>query len=1437
MALFSNPAAMGTATRDIREIVFVDRGVSDLDTLLAGMRPGLEARLLDNDTPAVGQMAQALRDHSGLDAVHVIAHGQAGAVQFGAGPLTRDTLAQHQADLAAIGRALGEHGDMRLWSCHTGADEQGAAFVRALEEATGAPVAAATGLVGASRLGGSWFLDRSAFGIAGTAPLAIHGMETYSGLLGIDVFTVDGVSVGDTTIVNGDLTGGNIQVKVSITNNTLGADVLVLVKSSGGTLLAWTVVSTPSNPTTYTATFAAASLPQGALQFLVFQGSGAAAAATYTSTYPTSAQFNYQGGAADAVTAATASDVTAISATLTTSDTEATGTLGVSGAAQEGGSLTASLTGASDADGSITGTTYQWEISDTGVGGWTSLSSGATLNLASNQSQVGKYVRVIATTTDALGGTTDFTSSASGPIANVDDEATGSLGVTGTAEEGGSLTADLTGASDADGSITGTTYQWEISDTGVGGWTSLSSGATLNLASNQSQVGKYVRVIATTTDALGGTTDFTSSASGPIANVNDAPTLTGDLSSTVNNGAGVVITATDLGFNDPDDVAAGITFLVTNAVNGAVQRLGGNVSSFTGTQLAAGEITFLHNGTPTLTASFDVAVEDGNEDSSVPVPQTFNLTVAPAAPVAPVLALSGIVSFTQSTGFAVPDPGEASSTLTVSGLGGQVLDINARVTATHSWNDDFDILLVGPAGQSVILMSDAGDGNDLIGTLLTFDDEAAANLSQTATNATGSYRPTNFAENADPFSVAGPYGSALTVFDGTNPNGTWTLYAVDDDVIMSGSINNWGLDITVPGSTRSYSENAPPVANLVTAAISDVDSPNLSSATVRISAGFQTGDVLGFTNQLGITGSWDLPSRTLTLSGTTTLANYQTALAAVTFANPTDNPGSATRTLTWTLTDTSALSSTPVTSSVTVTPVNDAPVVSTALLDQGAAAYESFSFQVPAGSFTDADGDTLTYSTLTALPAWLSFNPATRTFSGTPGLGDVGTITVNVTATDPSLASTFDSFDITVAPATARVYIEGTDIGGGNRTLTANTAFLGAAPTGYQWYKNAVAIIGANGPTYTPVAASENFSLYTVNVSHGSTSTLSGAVDPQAATPPAGILQSTGNPGNNILPAAPIRAQTFIGYHGLDTVTGTNGNDWIDGGPDVDSMVGGLGNDTYIAHDALDVIVEAAGGGTDLVMSYVTITLPTEVENLTLVGSNAFNGTGNSLANLITGNGAANTISGLAGNDTINAGGGNDWVDGGANDDRLDGGAGADTLLGGTGADSLIGGAGSDSLDGGDNNDSLDGGAAADVLLGGTGNDTLSGGDGNDTLTGGAGNDTLNGGLGADTFVLDNASIDLIQNFTVVDDTFRLSKSLFPALTQAANTTLIGAAFWSGTSAHDADDRIIYNPTSGALWYDADGIGAGAAVQIATLTGLVATTSNPFSQLDFMVVA
>ena len=80
----------------------------------------------------------------------------------------------------------------------------------------------------------------------------------------------------------------------------------------------------------------------------------------------------------------------------------------------------------------------------------------------------------------------------------------------------------------------------------------------------------------------------------------------------------------------------GITFTVSNPVNGQVQVGGVAVTSFTGTQLSAGQVSFVHNGSETLSASFQVAVEDGNEDGSAPVAQTFNLTVT-AVNAAPVL--------------------------------------------------------------------------------------------------------------------------------------------------------------------------------------------------------------------------------------------------------------------------------------------------------------------------------------------------------------------------------------------------------------------------------------------------------------------------------------------------------------------------------------------------------------------------------------------------------------------------------------------------------------------------------------------------------------------------------------------------------------------------------------------------------------------------------
>jgi Ca2+-binding RTX toxin-like protein len=102
------------------------------------------------------------------------------------------------------------------------------------------------------------------------------------------------------------------------------------------------------------------------------------------------------------------------------------------------------------------------------------------------------------------------------------------------------------------------------------------------------------------------------------------------------------------------------------------------------------------------------------------------------------------------------------------------------------------------------------------------------------------------------------------------------------------------------------------------------------------------------------------------------------------------------------------------------------------------------------------------------------------------------------------------------------------------------------------------------------------------------------------------------------------------------------------------SLIGGTGNDTYIVDSVNDVLVENANEGIDSVQSNMTRTLETNIENLTLTGSSAINGTGNALDNSLAGNSGANTLTGNAGNDT------------------LDGGAGADTLKGGTGDDTYL---------------------------------------------------------------------------------------------------------------------------------------------------------------------
>jgi hypothetical protein len=233
-----------------------------------------------------------------------------------------------------------------------------------------------------------------------------------------------------------------------------------------------------------------------------------------------------------------------------------------------------------------------------------------------------------------------------------------------------------------------------------------------------------------------------------------------------------------------------------------------------------------------------------------------------------------------------------------------------------------------------------------------------------------------------------------------------------------------------------------------------------------------------------------------------------------------------------------------------------------------------------------------------------------------------------------------------------------------------------------------------------------------------------------------------------------------------NVLTGNNAANTLNGGTGTDTLIGGLGGDTYIVDNTGDVVIEIANAGKDTVLSSVTYTLDVNIENLTLTGTAAINGTGNALANIITGNDANNILDGLAGIDTLLGGAGADTLIVNSITDTIDGGADTDTIqssvtfsldhplvsnvenlvLTGT---AVINGTGDAS------NNVITGNSAANVLNGDTGTDTLIGGAGDDTLIVDSLNDKIDGGADNDTiqssvtFSLANALVSNVENLTL----------------------------------------------------------------------------------------
>jgi subtilisin-like proprotein convertase family protein len=172
------------------------------------------------------------------------------------------------------------------------------------------------------------------------------------------------------------------------------------------------------------------------------------------------------------------------------------------------------------------------------------------------------------------------------------------------------------------------------------------------------------------------------------------------------------------------------------------------------------------------------------------------------------------ITFANTATITIPVSGAANpypSTIVVSGLSGRIGDVNVSLLGlTHTFPDDLDVLLVGPEGQQLILMSDVGGGNDVSGVNLVLDDQGASLLSNSGQLTSGTFRPTNIG-TGDTFTSpapAEPYATALTTFNDSIPNGTWSLYVIDDQSSNSGSFaGGWSLTFVVANESPTNPGN------------------------------------------------------------------------------------------------------------------------------------------------------------------------------------------------------------------------------------------------------------------------------------------------------------------------------------------------------------------------------------------------------------------------------------------------------------------------------------------------------------------------------------------------------------------------------------------------------------------------------------------------------
>ena len=548
-------------------------------------------------------------------------------------------------------------------------------------------------------------------------------------------------------------------------------------------------------------------------------------------------------------------------------------------------------------------------------------------------------------------------------------------------------------------------------------------------------------------------------------------------------------------------------------------------------------------------------------------------------------------------------------------------------------------------------------------------------------------------------------------------------YSATDGLATSAS----SLTVTVTGT------NDAPVAFADVASAKEDTNLAATGNVLANDKDVDAGTVLSVANAGSFTGSFGTLVLAANGSYTYTLANNSLAVQSLAVGQ------TATDVFAYTAKDDDANPLTgSATLSITVTGVNDAPVLATAIATQAAREGAAFAFTIPVGTFTDVDqGDVLSYKAqsvdaagnATSLPTWLAFNVATRAFSGTPGSTAGGSFDLLVTATDKAGASATSRFTLNVSDEFATTSGGINSITGNNYNNTLNGTNLNET------------ILGKAGADVLYGGAGDD--------------TLDGG---------AGADLLFGGDGNDTLQ---FGADAIWGEHAYVTNAGSPGKagsnrsleieglrrslDSFDGGAGTDTLLGTSGNDAIVLDDGVQRIkgieVIDAGAGNDV----VDLTSPSYA-----------------LGDML--------------------------IKGGAGDDVLWSSAGNDVLQGGDGADQLDGGAGAAVLDGGAGDDVLraDTNQAADLLFGGKGADALYAGKGADLIA-------FNKGDGADSLYLTaeaastgaNDSLSLGGGIKYADLSLKKSGNDLVLSTAASGADSISIKDWYATTSTGTTNKTV----------------------------------------------